>query len=105
MFYIFLKINWSSTFACGIIVWTCWLQRHKVPEDDVRLAAAKEIIQKAQQRNNWVHGTKKGIDLEQESGEDDSLHVDTEGGVPVEEHEESEPCQEEQENEHVATTT
>lgn len=85
-------------------MWTWWLQRHDVPGDDFRLAAAKEIIQKAQQRNNWIHGTKKGIDQEQESAEDDSLHVNEEGRVPVEDHVESEPGQEEQENEHVATT-
>lgn len=102
MFYFMIK--WSFTFGCGIIVWTWWLQRHDVPGDDFRLVAAKEIIQKAQQRNNWIHGTKKGIDQEQESAEDDSLHVNEEGGVPVEDHVESEPGQDEQENEHVATT-
>jgi len=53
------------------------LQLRKVPEDDVRLAATREIIAKIQKKNNWVRGVQTGManegDQEQEHG--DHIHV------------------------------
>ena len=54
------------------------MQRRNVPEDDPRLAAAKDIIARVQKRNNWAPGqteAPKG-DQEQEHGEDMHLCAD-----------------------------
>lgn len=50
------------------------LQLKKVPEDDPRLAATKDIIARVQKKNNWIRGAQtesaKEADQEQEHGED-----------------------------------
>jgi hypothetical protein len=55
------------------------MQGRNVPEDDPRLAAAKDIIARVQKRNNWAPGGQteapKG-DQEQEHGEDMHLGAD-----------------------------
>lgn len=52
----------------------CNVQLKKVPEDDPRLAATKDIIARVQKKNNWIRGAQtesaKEADQEQEHGED-----------------------------------
>ncbi|CAM6045702.1 unnamed protein product [Sphagnum compactum] len=38
------------------------LQRHKVPEDDARLVAVREVVTKNQKRFNWTSGPQPGAD-------------------------------------------
>ena len=56
-----------------------YVQLRKVPEDDVRLAATKEIMEKAQERSNWVRGAQIEVlkgDQEEEHGEEMHLGGD-----------------------------
>ncbi len=39
-----------------------YLQRHKVPEDDARLIAVREVVTKNQKRFNWTSGPQPRAD-------------------------------------------
>jgi hypothetical protein len=41
-----------------------YLQRHKVPEDDARLVAVREVVTKNQKRFNWTSGAQPGAEHE-----------------------------------------
>jgi len=81
------------------------VQLRKVPEDDVRLAATREIIAKIQKKNNWVRGAQTGIakegDQEQEHG--DESHVAADGDEStIQDHVVVDHNAEDQSSEHVA---
>lgn len=84
------------------------LHSRKVPEDDPRLAATKDIIARVQKRNNWVHGAQTEIPKEdgQEQEYGDNVQHSGEVDVPTEQdHIAVDGDAEEQSREHVAAAT
>ncbi len=60
-----------------------YLQRHKVPEDDARLVAVREVVTKNQKRFNWTSGPQPGADQGAEHEGDHETDIespDTEPG-------------------------
>lgn len=93
-----------------LIIFMTWcpMQSRKVPEDDPRLAATKDIIARVQKRNNWVHGAQTEIPKEdgQEQEYGDNVQHSGEVDVPTEQdHIAVDGDAEEQSREHVAAAT
>lgn len=85
--------------------WCYYVQLRKVPEDDVRLSAAKDILAKLQEKNNFVRRvrtetTKEG-DQEQEHGDDTHLGADGDEST-MQDHVAAEHNAEDESSEHVA---
>lgn len=71
----------KEKFSFDFTITWCYVQERNVPDDDVRLAATREIIAKIQKKNNWGRPaqteTMKEGNLEQEDG--DEMHVAADG--------------------------
>ncbi len=50
------------------------MQRHKVPEDDARLAGARELVSRNERRYNWTSGAQ----AQTQTGSDQGVDQDAE---------------------------
>jgi hypothetical protein len=54
------------------------LQRHKVPEDDARLAGARELVSRNERRYNWTSGAQAQTQTGSDQGVDQVAEHETE---------------------------
>jgi hypothetical protein len=54
------------------------LQRHKVPEDDARLAGARELVSRNERRYNWTSGAQAQTQTGSDQGVDQDAEHETE---------------------------